>query len=276
MRKLIAVVCCIGLTCSSLVWAEGPYGSIYDTLRSRESGYDWTFSAAATFITGELATAVTSSGVYVPFTLQRNLSRGRIAFTLPYIGERVGFDTADFEGRYFQTGTTGFTGYYNSGGLSDMILKGGYDFQLEKNGYSYDLTGVARIKFPTGRRSNGLGSGESDQSIGVEALKTLENNWFTMGSLFFTNTGDMPNNELQNPFTFAAGVGYKWPEAGYLSVMLEQSSALLDDHPHPRDFLFNYAHPISEDSDLVAHILWGLSEGSTDFAVGIGVNVRFE
>jgi hypothetical protein len=276
MRKLIAVVCCIGLIVPLAVRAEGPYGSIYDTLRSRESGYDWTFSASATFITGELATAVTSSGVYVPFTLQRNLSRGRVALTLPYIGERIGIDTSDFEGRYYQTGRTGSSGYYDSGGLSDMILKGGYDFQLEKNGYSYDLTGVARVKFPTARRSRGLGSGESDQSVGLEALKTLEDNWFTMGSLYFTNTGDMPNNELQNPFSLAFGVGYKWPETGYLSVQLEQSSALLDGHPHPRDFLFNYAHPINEDTDLVGHLLWGLSEGSADFAIGIGVNVRFE
>src|SRR5689334_4735796 len=126
MRRLVAIVVCIAWTGSTIAWAEGPYASIYDTRRSIYSSYEWTFSSSVEFVTGRLGTSSTTRTVYLPFTLQRNLPRGRVAFTLPYISQRTGPDVADREGRLYQVAKTGSTGFTTSGGLSDLLLKGAY------------------------------------------------------------------------------------------------------------------------------------------------------
>jgi hypothetical protein len=275
MKRLIAMVLAIGLMNCAVARAEGPLDSIYDTRRSSHSTYEWTFSSDVEFMTGRLGTAFTTYGLYVPFTLQRNLPHSRIGLTVPYIGERTAPDVADREGRLSQVNKTGSTSYTDSGGLSDLILKWGYDFKRELDGDTYDLSGVANVKFPTASRSRGLGTGEADETVGVEASRMLEYNWFVMGGMYYTNTGDQPSNKLNNPFGFSMGIGYQWPEAQSISVSYEDSGALADDRPRSRDFLFNITHPLNEDTDIVGNILWGLSEGSEDFGIGIGTNIRF-
>jgi hypothetical protein len=277
MKSITAVVVATALIAvtTTLSWAEGPFASIYDTRRSSHSTYEWTFSTSAEFITGRLGTSATSRMVYVPFTLQRNLPRGRIALTLPYAGGRNSYDIANREGRLSQINKTGNTSYINGGGLSDLILKGAYDLKKELEGDPLDLSAIARVKFPTADRDRLLGTGEADETIGVEGSRKLNDNWFVMGDLTYTNTGDLPGVKLENPFGIDLGVGYQWPEDMYISVTYEDSGALADDRPRSRDFMFNLGKPINEDTDLVGNIIWGLSQGSADFGIGIGTNIRF-
>ena len=276
MKKLIAIVCCVGIFSVPLAWAEGPLASIYDTVRSRESGYDWTFSAALEYLTGRLDTSVTTRTGYLPFTLQRNMPRSRVAVTLPYISQRTTIDVADREGRLYQVNTTGTTSYTTSAGLSDILLKGAYDYKRQKDGDKFDLSWVGKIKFPSADHAKGFGTDETDVSIGAEGFRRLEDSqWFLMGDMYYTNIGDQPANKLNNEFALSMGAGYQWPESHYLSASYEEKTALSEDRPRPRNFIFHYGHPISEDSDFTGNIIWGLSEGAPDFGIGVGVNVRF-
>jgi hypothetical protein len=275
-QATVAVLCFAAIATAAQAWAEGPFASIYDTRRSITSGYEWTFSAAAEFMTGRLGTSVTTHNVYVPFTLQRNLPRGRVAITLPYMGQHTGFDVADREGRIYQVAKTGNTSTINGGGLSDILLKGAFDYKRQMDGDPFDLSWVGKVKFPSSDTSQGLGTGETDVSVGAEAFRKLQDtNWFLMGDLYYTDVGDMPGNKLNNQWALSMGAGYQWPEAAYVSVSYEEQAALAEDRPRPRDFIFHMGKPINEDTDLVGNILWGLSEGAADFGIGIGTNIRF-
>ncbi len=112
-----------------------------------------------------------------------------VSVTVPCIYQETGSAVASIEGRPVQIRrTTGVGNRTSTEGLGDIILKGGYDL-LEEPEQPFNLSAVAKIKLPTANKDDGLGTGEFDEGVGLEASKRLDSRWTFLGDLYYTFIG---------------------------------------------------------------------------------------
>ncbi len=257
----------------NVAWAED-YGEPVQEPVHNAPQHDWTFTTSVNYSTGDFGTSTTTDTVYVPFTLQRNFSLGRVYLTIPYIDQRSGTDVNAFGGRPFRTGGpgTGDTGWV--GGLGDIILGGSYDLLREPD-KPFDLSAFSSIKFPTANKNKRLGTGKFDESLGLTASKDLGKNWSVLGRIGYTFNGEPSGIDLEDQFFYDIGVGYQWTKETFTSITYEEKTKLIDGQSDPRDLILGVEQKLNETVGVFGNLDFGLSNGSPDFSVTVGMNVWF-
>ncbi len=126
----------------------------------------WRLSAGYQYTSGEYGGSRTITETYVPVNVSYRYERLAIGVTVPYVsvsGPATVIDDATGE---FAPGPGG-----THGGLGDVIVSGTlYDLAHSRTArFHLDLT--ATVKFGTARASEGLGTGENDYGVQLDALK---------------------------------------------------------------------------------------------------------
>ena len=271
MKQTFLMFLLAGVFCHT-AW-EQDYGEPAQQPVQNLPAHDWTVTSSVNYSTGDFGTNTTTRTVYVPFTLQRNFTQGRVYATLPYISQKSGPGVRGFNGLPFRTGQTG-TGNGWESGVGDIILGGSYDLLREPE-KPFDLSAFGSIKFPTADDGKGLGTGEFDETLGLAASKSLDKNWSILGRLGYTFIGDPPGINFKNQFFYAAGVGYQWTDATFSSIVYEERTRLVNGQPNPRDLVLGVDHKLSETLGIFANLGFGLSNSSPDTFATAGVNAWF-
>ncbi len=271
MKLVLPLVVLMGALCAT-AWAE-QYGQPVQQPTQRAATRDWTLTTSVTYSTGDFGTSTTTNTVYVPVTLQRNLSQGRVYLTVPYIDQQSGPGVQAFGGRPFRvSGGAGNSGW--NGGVGDIILGGSYDLLREPD-RPLDLSGFASVKFPSADKDKNLGTGEFDETLGLAGSKSIGGNWSVLGRVGYTFIGDPPGVNLKNQFFYAAGVGYQWTKETFSSISYEERTKLVNGRPNPRDLVLGVDHKLNETTGIFGDLDFGLSEGSPDIAVTAGMSWWF-
>ena len=272
VKLVFPLVLLIGTLCTT-AWAQEYYGQPAQQPTQGAATYDWTFTTSVNYSTGDFGTSSTTNTVYVPFTLQRNLSQGRVYLTIPYIDQQSGPGVQAVGGRPFRVnGGAGNSGW--AGGLGDVILGGSYDLLREPD-RPMDLSGFASVKFPSADQDKNLGTGEFDETLGLAGSKGLGGNWSALGRIGYTFIGDPPGMDLDNHFFYAAGVGYQWTKETFSSISYEERTRLVNGRPNPRDLVLGVDHQLNETTGIFGNLGFGLSEGSPDISVTAGMSLWF-
>lgn len=172
------------------------------------------------FSTGKYGESESTEISYIPLTLRADLDLWTLRVTLPYI--RIdGPGTEGVDGPVPGTG--------GGDGLGDIVA-----------GISYAVAPLAewmpwvelggKIKFPTASEHDGLGTGEFDYTIEVEASRVIGKvtPYLTGGYRFF---GDPSGFDLHNAWLAAAGTSYRlsdFLDAGLELYFREASSPRSD------------------------------------------------
>lgn len=122
MKRILLLIFLVGIL-GHMAWAEQYGGAAQEPVQNAPT-HNWTFTSSVNYSTGDFGTNTTTDTVYVPFTLQRNFSEGRVFLTIPYIDQKSGTDVSAFGGRPFRTRNTGVNNTGWNGGLDDIILGG--------------------------------------------------------------------------------------------------------------------------------------------------------
>lgn len=263
------------LTFSQPLREDGPDTAQTQKITQSAGEYDylWAVDTSISYATGDFGTSGTVNTVYLPVTLRRLFPNGDVGVTVPYLYMESGPGVTAFSGRPFRTNGADGNGR-EAGGIGDMLLKGRY-YLLEETAYAFNLSPTAQIKFPTADDDEGLGTGEFDETLGLEASKTLDDLWSVYGDLYYTFIGEPANKDLDNEFAYDVGAGYSMSEQTELTLFYGERTALVDGRDNPRDITLGLNHDLSQNTLLYGNAGFGLNNESPDVLLTVGMGYLF-
>lgn len=151
---VLGVALCLILASGSAAWAAGPDG--------------WRLSAGYQYTSGDYGGVETITETYVPVTVGYRFQSAAFRLTVPYVSVSGPATIIDDTTGEFAPGPGG-----THSGLGDVLLSGTlYDLaKSEAARFHLDLTGT--VKFGTAKASEGLGTGETDYALQLDALKDV-------------------------------------------------------------------------------------------------------
>jgi outer membrane putative beta-barrel porin/alpha-amylase len=158
-------------------------------------------------------------------------------------------------------------------GLGDLLLKVSYTV-LKERAFVPEITPYVKVKFPTAQRDKGLGTGEFDETVGVDLGKRLFDGLFGFGSIAYTFIGDPPGTNFRNSLGWSFGPGYS---IGPLSLFafLEGSTAISSEQKDPLDVRIGAEYRLLPTLKFNGAVTRGLSDGAADWGISAGFTVRF-
>jgi len=248
---------------------------------------DWKVSESVTYERGDFGTGTETTTVYIPTVLKRYFEKGDVSLVVPYLHIEGSGDVVTVNGVPQRskkkpkgaaapgTGSTTSAATVSNGGIGDVLLKGSY-YVLEETAQPFNLSVVAKIKFPTASHSRNLGTGKFDEGFGAEASKQILKNWTLFSDAYYTILGTPAGADtFRNQFAFDIGAGYQIISPLNLSLFFEQKTAIVAGTSAPRDVSLNAEYQLTHDFRLFGTALAGLSDGSPDYGLTAGVSYRF-
>jgi len=239
----------------------------------------WSLSTSVNYSVGDYGTNKDTTIVYVPFTFGvRPVDKLWISLTLPWIyqsSENVVVTAGGVAVRK-KGGRGKFARPERStseSGVGDLLLKVSY-IVLEERDFVPEIAPYVRIKFPTADSDRGLGTGEFDETIGVDLSKRLIHGLFGYLSLSYTFIGSPPGSDLRNSFGWSLGPAYA---LGPVSVFgfLEGATVIAPGQGDPLDVRVGAEFGLLPALKLTGAVTRGLSKGSADWGVSAGLALRF-
>jgi len=237
---------------------------------------DWKFSTSFNYDTGKYGTSERTNSVYIPFTLKRYYGDADFSVTAPYLRQsstrqviRVGGSPT----RSNKEGTTVTVGSSESG-PGDILLRGNCLLKRDEP-RSFGLSLAGSVKLPTASKNKGLGTGEMDESVGLEFAKKLSPRWTLLTDGYYTIIGDPSGTDFNNQFSL--DIGFYRPlsvEIG-LTVLYETRSAIISGNHNPKDISGTLDYKSADGNNYFGGLLMGLSDGSPDIGISAGLSRRF-
>ena len=238
----------------------------------------WLFSSSVNYSVGDYGTNKDTTIVYVPFTFGvRPVDTLWISLTLPWIyqsSENVVVTGGGVAARKKNGGKFARPERSTSeSGVGDLLLKVSYTI-LEERDFVPEIAPYVKIKFPTADSDRGLGTGEFDETIGVDLSKRLIDRLFGFVTLSYTFIGDPPGTDFRNSFGWSVGPAYS---IGPLSVFafLDGSTAISPGQPDPLELRVGAEYRLIPALKFTGAVTRGLSNGAADWGVSAGFTLRF-
>jgi len=152
----------------------------------------------------------------------------------------------------------------------------GFRGGLKKEGpKSFNLAAAGKLKLPTANETHGLGTGEIDQGAGLEFAKELNQDLTLLADGYYTIIGDPEGTDFNNQLAF--DIGFYRPLNGKLglTVLYETRSALADGNADPRELSGTLDYKSADGNQYTGGLLLGLSDGSPDLGLSVGLSRRF-
>ncbi len=242
---------------TSLTHAEGTF--------SLTSGVDYS--------TGKYGQSQSTDITYIPFIAKYETGDTTFKLTVPWLkitgpGDVVGSDALVVLGNTNRPTTT-------ESGLGDIVFSATHTIAQfgEGNPFILDLTG--KVKFATASTSKGLGTGENDYSVVLDAYKPLNNTFTLFGDVGYKLTGDPAGLNLNNVWFGTAGLSYKINTTSSAGVIADARQATLDTSEPLRELTLFLTHKFSAHYKLQSYLTHGYSDASTDWGGGVMLGWMF-
>jgi hypothetical protein len=201
---------------------------------------------------GDFGTSIDDTWTSLNFSAGITTINYDVEVTVPYVNRDIsggGFDSSE-------------------SGIGDVVARGGYRlFSNESNDVS--LYGSAAVKFPTADEDKGLGTGETDYG----AYLTLSKYWtMTVLSVYsgYRVNGDPPGLDLNNVLSYGVGVSRFFTDNS-VYVSLEGRQAIVDGADDPAELIGGMYHRLGQKYFLRGEVSAGLTDGSPDYGLSVGV-----
>jgi outer membrane putative beta-barrel porin/alpha-amylase len=239
----------------------------------------WSFSTFVNYSVGDYGTDEDTTIVYIPFTLAvRPVDRLSVSLTLPYIYQSSENVVVTAGGVAVRKGGSGkFARPARStseSGLGDLLLKASY-IVLEESEVIPEIAPYLKTKFPTADSDRGLGTGEFDETIGVDLSKRLIDRLFGYLTLAYTFVGDPPGTDFRNSFGWSLGAAYAVSSPIAVFAFLDGSTAISPGQSDPVELRVGAEYRLTKALKLTGSVARGLTDGAADWGLSAGLAVRF-
>ncbi len=202
--------------------------------------------------TGDFGTPTRSDLYYIAPTLGYVAPQYDVSVTFPYLSltnKTAGQSTTE-------------------SGIGDIILRGGRALVPEgESGLS--LYGSLAVKLPTADENKGLGTGKTDYGAFLGLYKRIESAKLAfMGGYIITgNSSSFNYNDI---YLYGVGVSKVFGRTD-LYASLEGRRSTVPGADNPLELNFGFFHLLSKEYSLKGSTFFGLTDGSPDFGVNLGL-----
>jgi hypothetical protein len=237
-----------------------------------DRGLGLSFSAGASYSSGDYGATEKTKLLVVPFSLRASAGDWRFTATLPWL-------RLDSPGNIVGGGTTGpiiidpnapATREVRKG-LGDLSLGAAYSVPSGTLG-DFDLDLSGRVKLPTSSEKKALGTGKTDFSVAAELSRTigLWSPFVNVGYRFF---GDPSGLDLRDGPSASVGTTFQLGTTiAIASYDYSRATSRASDDAH--ELFGALSGPLSDRLNWTAYGIAGLSDGSPDY--GLGVLITFK
>ena len=236
-------------------------------------------SASVNYFVGDYGTDSDTTFLYLPVTLGvRPIDRLWLSITVPYLyqsNQNVVLTGGGAAPRKSGKGKFGRPGDDTAEqGLGDVRGKVSYVLVDEKE-FVPEIMPYVTIKFPTADSTRGLGTGEFDESIGIELSKTLAGRLVGYLGVAYTFIGDPPGTDLHDSFAWSVGAAYGVIAPLSVFAFLEGATAVTPGEDDPLEIRVGLEYRFTRSVKATGTVTRGLSNGSADWGLSAGVSFRF-
>jgi hypothetical protein len=226
------------------------------------SDFRWQAGVSLTYLNGDYGTDETTKMVYLPLTVRRYFERSDVSVTIPYLSVDTTGAQVIIAGQV-QTVGEGSDVPERESGLGDIVLKGNYYLTEQSGPWPYlDLT--AKLKVPTADEEKGLGTGEFDFGVGLDASYRLNVVHLLLADIAYAFVGEPEGVEYRNQLVFDVGYGHQVTEKLMLSAYYEYRNSLLESNPNPKSLMLYGSYRFRPDLRIDLTLDFGLSDGAAD------------
>jgi hypothetical protein len=245
-----------------------------------QDGTRWSFASAVNYSVGDYGTGTDTKIVSVPVTLGVTpLDRLWLSLTVPYIrqttqnavstGGGIAARNAKSKGKLARPATATL-----EEGIGDALLKGAYLLVREAD-LIPEIAPYGRLKLPTADRDRGLGTGEFDETVGVDLAKRLVERVVGSLSLSYTFIGDPPGSDLRNSFGWSLGAAYAVIQPVSVFAFLEGATAVSPGQDDPVEVRVGAELSLTKALRVTAALTRGFTEGAADWGIAAGLALGF-
>lgn len=237
----------------------------------------WHLSTSFNYLKGDYGTAEDTEIMYVPFTFGVKLDRFRLGLTVPYIrqtSQNVTLTGGGVAVKKKEQQAAPSTESRTEGGLGDILLRASY-IVLKEQPLLPEIEPSLKIKFPTADEDRGLGTGEFDETIGVDLSKTFLERLTAYLTLAYTFIGSPPGADFDNSFGWSIGAAYAVAPPFSVFAFLDGATAISPGQDDPLELRVGAEYRLIRALKLTGSVMKGLSDGSADWGVSAGLALRF-
>ena len=239
----------------------------------------WLLSSSINYSIGDYGTNKDTTIVYVPFTFGvRPIDSLWLSVTVPWIYQNsqnvvvTGGGVATRKkatGKFAQPATA-----TTESGLGDVLLKASYVL-LDEKPFLPEIAPYVKIKFPTADKDRGLGTGEYDETIGVDLSKQLIGPLSAYVTVAYTFIGSPPGTDFSNSFGWSVGAAYTLIPSLSFFAFLDGSTAISPGQADPLELRVGAEYRLFKALKFTGAVTRGLSNGSADWGISAGLTARF-
>ncbi len=232
----------------------------------------WSFATSVNYSVGDYGTGKDTTFVYVPFTLGVTpLDRFTLSLTVPFVRQTTQTVVRTGGGVAVRRGQQG---KQTEEGVGDILLKGSY-IVLREQPLLPEVAPYLTLKFPTADEDRGLGTGEFDETVGVDVGKRLVGGLSGFLGLSYTFVGEPSGTDLRDTFGWRVGAAYTVIQPLSVFASLEGATAITPGQEDPLELRAGAEFTLTKTLGLTGSVMKGLSDGSADWGISAGLALRF-
>lgn len=247
------------------------------------------FSAGANYFSGKYGTTTTTDIWSVPLVFGYDSGSWHYKLTVPYIRITGTGDVVPGvgkvqnsnplglgRGRLLGGGGTpagGTPTRTTASGLGDVVAQASYTlFYDTASRFGMDLG--TKIKFGTADANKGLGTGQNDYGLNLDAYKGI-GNWTLFGGVGYTDYGSSRYIKLNNGANANVGFSFKASDSDSLGAYYDYRQRISDFGHQQSEVSGFWNHHITDTTRLQAYVLAGFTNGSPDWGAGASLKWSF-
>jgi hypothetical protein len=226
------------------------------------SSWEYSLTSGLNYSTGDYGTDRTTEIWVVPFVLKAQKGRFSASLIVPYI-RSTGPAVIRELGLVVGDTTTQRT----VTGLGDISANVSYDWYARADG-TETASVSGKVKFPTGDREKGLGTGNYDYSLQLDGTKVM-GNVALLGSVGYRIHGDLPDVDLRNVVYGSVGAFYVISSVHSVGITYDTRRRIIAQAAVPHDVNLFYSYKASEQTNVLLLLGKGFSNASQDWGGGL-------
>ena len=244
-----------------------------------EDEWVWRLSSSFNYLKGDYGTHDDTEIMYVPVTLGAQFERFKLGVTVPYLrqtSQNVVLTGGGVAASKKQPATTS-TGKRTEDGLGDVLLRTSYVVleESEERPLLPEIEPYSKIKFPTADEDKGLGTGEFDETIGVDLSKAFLERASGYLTLAYTFVGSPHGADLRDSFAWSVGAAYAVTHPFSIFAFLDGATAIARGQDDPLELRVGAEYRLARFLKLNGSAMAGFTNGSADYGFTAGLALRY-
>jgi len=233
----------------------------------------FSLTSGVDYSSGKYGQLVSTDITYIPFIAKYESGNSTLKLTVPWVeitgpGDVVGGNSPIVLSSSNRPTTS-------ESGLGDIVLTGTQTIAQFGENRPLLLEATCKVKFGTASSSKGLGTGENDYTLELDAYKPINKAVTLFGDVGYKKLGDPSGINLNNVWYSSAGFAYKFNYASSAGMMADIRQATLNTSQPLRELTVFLTHKFNATYKLQSYITSGNTDASSDLGGGMMLGITF-